>query len=92
MRAVRFVGLADTPRSPMLPGRNPDRSWYRAAARACAIQVGPFIFLDEMGPEICRAGRGLDVAPHPHLGLATVTYLFEVEFCTVARRNDGESA
>jgi redox-sensitive bicupin YhaK (pirin superfamily) len=38
--------------------------------------VGPFIFLDQMGPEILAAGKGLDVAPHPHIGLATVTYLF----------------
>ncbi len=41
--------------------------------------VGPFIFLDQMGPEVLRAGRGLDVAPHPHIGLATVTYLFDGE-------------
>jgi hypothetical protein len=41
--------------------------------------VGPFIFLDQMGPEVLRGGRGLDVAPHPHIGLATVTYLFEGE-------------
>lgn len=41
--------------------------------------VGPFIFFDQMGPEILSAGRGLDVAPHPHIGLATVTYLFEGE-------------
>ena len=41
--------------------------------------VGPFIFLDQMGPEVLRAGSGLDVAPHPHIGLATVTYLFEGE-------------
>ena len=41
--------------------------------------VGPFIFLDQMGPEILRGGNGLDVAPHPHIGLATVTYLFEGE-------------
>ncbi|MFL6336719.1 MAG: pirin family protein [Pyrinomonadaceae bacterium] len=41
--------------------------------------VGPFIFLDQMGPEILGTGRGLDVAPHPHIGLATVTYLFEGE-------------
>jgi redox-sensitive bicupin YhaK (pirin superfamily) len=41
--------------------------------------VGPFIFLDQMGPEVLRAGGGLDVAPHPHIGLATVTYLFEGE-------------
>src|SRR6185503_20168752 len=41
--------------------------------------VGPFIFLDQMGPEVLTAGRGLDVAPHPHIGLATVTYLFAGE-------------
>jgi redox-sensitive bicupin YhaK (pirin superfamily) len=41
--------------------------------------VGPFIFLDQMGPEILTAGKGLDVAPHPHIGLATVTYLFQGE-------------
>lgn len=39
--------------------------------------VGPFIFFDGMGPEILTAGKGLDVAPHPHIGLATVTYLFK---------------
>lgn len=41
--------------------------------------VGPFIFFDEMGPEILSSGKGLDVAPHPHIGLATVTYLFKGE-------------
>ena len=41
--------------------------------------VGPFIFLDQMGPEILSGGQGLDVAPHPHIGLATVTYLFAGE-------------
>jgi redox-sensitive bicupin YhaK (pirin superfamily) len=41
--------------------------------------VGPFIFLDQMGPEVLHVNRGLDVAPHPHIGLATVTYLFEGE-------------
>ncbi|MCA1568161.1 MAG: pirin family protein [Acidobacteria bacterium] len=41
--------------------------------------VGPFIFLDQMGPEVLSTGRGLDIAPHPHIGLATVTYLFEGE-------------
>jgi len=41
--------------------------------------VGPFIFFDQLGPELLRTGAGLDVAPHPHIGLATVTYLFEGE-------------
>src|SRR3954447_14282070 len=39
--------------------------------------VGPFIFFDHMGPAQMAAGSGIDVRPHPHIGLATVTYLFE---------------
>src|ERR1700730_7456443 len=41
--------------------------------------VGPFIFFDAMGPTLFEAGHGLDVRPHPHIGLATVTYLFAGE-------------
>lgn len=39
--------------------------------------VGPFIFFDHMGPTTFPPGSGMDVRPHPHIGLATVTYLFE---------------
>ena len=39
--------------------------------------VGPFIFFDQMGPGEFLAGKGVDVRPHPHIGLSTVTYLFE---------------
>src|SRR5215470_17989429 len=39
--------------------------------------VGPFIFFDHMGPVQFAPGAGVDVRPHPHIGLATVTYLFE---------------
>ena len=42
--------------------------------------VGPFIFFDEMGPVEFLTGQGIDVRPHPHIGLATVTYLFKGEF------------
>jgi len=38
--------------------------------------IGPFIFLDQVGPAQFPAGQGIDVRPHPHIGLATVTYLF----------------
>jgi redox-sensitive bicupin YhaK (pirin superfamily) len=41
--------------------------------------VGPFIFLDHMGPADFAPGQGIDVRPHPHIGLSTVTYLFEGE-------------
>lgn len=39
--------------------------------------VGPFIFFDHLGPAEFPPGKGIDVRPHPHIGLATVTYLFE---------------
>src|SRR4051812_46489945 len=41
--------------------------------------VGPFIFFDHMGPTDFAPGAGIDVRPHPHIGLATVTYLFAGE-------------
>ena len=41
--------------------------------------VGPFVFFDEMGPADFAPGTGIDVRPHPHIGLATVTYLFQGE-------------
>lgn len=40
-------------------------------------RVGPFVFVDHLGPADLPAGEGLDVGPHPHIGLATVTYLFD---------------
>jgi len=42
--------------------------------------VGPFIFFDHMGPATFAPGEGVDVRPHPHIGLATVTYLFAGAF------------
>jgi len=41
-----------------------------------ARSVGPFVFVDHFGPVVFEAGRGLDVRPHPHIGLATVTFLW----------------
>src|SRR5215471_18888603 len=38
--------------------------------------IGPFVFFDQMGPADLVPGKGIDVRPHPHIGLATVTYLF----------------
>jgi redox-sensitive bicupin YhaK (pirin superfamily) len=42
--------------------------------------VGPFVFFDHMGPADFAPGHGLDVRPHPHIGLATVTYLYDGAF------------
>ena len=51
----------------------------RALPSARTRMIGPFIFFDHFGPAEFRAGNGLDVRPHPHIGLATVTYLFDGE-------------
>lgn len=49
----------------------------RALPHGKRQMVGPFIFFDQMGPAQFMAGQGMDVRPHPHIGLATVTYLFD---------------
>lgn len=51
----------------------------RVLPNAGRRMVGPFIFLDQMGPADFLAGQGIDVRPHPHIGLSTVTYLFDGE-------------
>src|SRR5437773_2863525 len=51
----------------------------RALPHVGRRMVGPFIFFDHFGPAEFRAGDGVDVRPHPHIGLATVTYLFDGE-------------
>jgi redox-sensitive bicupin YhaK (pirin superfamily) len=51
----------------------------RALPSARRQMVGPFIFWDQMGPAEFVLGEGIDVRPHPHIGLATVTYLFDGE-------------
>lgn len=52
----------------------------RVLPAAAARAVGPFVFVDHMGPTQFPAGGGIDVRPHPHIGLATVTFLFEGAF------------
>ena len=52
----------------------------RALPSSQRQMVGPFIFFDQMGPAEFLTGHGIDVRPHPHIGLATVTYLFRGEF------------
>lgn len=49
----------------------------RALPSVARRMVGPFIFLDQMGPALFPPGKGIEVRPHPHIGLSTVTYLFE---------------
>lgn len=66
----------------MLEGKAKDLGGFEVRRLLPAIHrrmIGPFIFFDAMGPAAFSAGRGIDVRPHPHIGLATVTYLFEGE-------------
>jgi hypothetical protein len=51
----------------------------RALPAAGKQMIGPFIFFDQMGPAEFLIGQGIDVRPHPHIGLSTVTYLFDGE-------------
>ncbi|MGI9463581.1 MAG: pirin family protein, partial [Aestuariivirgaceae bacterium] len=52
----------------------------RALPAPARQMVGPFIFFDQMGPVEFLTDQGIDVRPHPHIGLATVTYLLDGEF------------
>ena len=63
------------PRSVDLGGLTVNRALPSEQSR----MVGPFIFFDHFGPAVFKAGNGIDVRPHPHIGLATVTYLFDGE-------------
>lgn len=51
----------------------------RALPAARRRMVGPFVFFDQMGPVDLASGQGMDVRPHPHIGLATLTYLLDGE-------------
>lgn len=52
----------------------------RVLPQAVRRSVGPFVFFDHLGPSAIEKGHGLDVRPHPHIHLSTVTYLFEGSF------------
>jgi len=64
----------------LLRGREHDLGGFHVRRLLPQVQcrsVGPFVFFDHMGPARFPAGMGVDVRPHPHIGLATVTWLFE---------------
>ena len=69
------IELILTPRDTDLGGFSVRRLLPTAQRR----MVGPWIFFDHMGPAHFAAGSGISVRPHPHIGIATVTYLFEGE-------------
>jgi hypothetical protein len=63
-----------------IAGRTRDLGGFSVARVLPALQrrqLGPFVFFDEMGPADFAPGTGIDVRPHPHIGLATITWLFD---------------
>jgi hypothetical protein len=79
--SVRESGVEDIDLVILPPSRDLGDGFTvrRALPQPQRRMVGPFIFFDQMGPLELRDGQGLDVRPHPHIGLATVTYLFDGE-------------
>jgi len=73
--ACDAIELTIVPRSVDLGGFSVRRALPHSRRR----MVGPFIFFDHFGPAEFRSGQGIDVRPHPHIGLATVTFLFDGE-------------
>jgi len=66
----------------LVRGRGKDLGGFsvrRVLPASMVRSVGPFVFFDEMGPAEFSGGQGINVRPHPHIGLATVTFLFEGE-------------
>jgi redox-sensitive bicupin YhaK (pirin superfamily) len=76
----RTMIMTSTQLTSIIPSRERDLGGFQVRRILPAIgrkMVGPFIFLDHMGPAEFSPGQGMDVRPHPHINLATVTYLFE---------------
>lgn len=73
--ACKFIETIVVPRSRDLGGFEVRRALPSIERR----MIGPFVFLDQMGPAQFDAGKGVDVRPHPHINLATVTYLYAGE-------------
>src|SRR5262245_3804092 len=73
--ACDAIDLMIIPRSVDLGGFSVRRALPHSKRR----MVGPFIFFDHFGPAEFKSGLGIDVRPHPHIGLATVTFLFDGE-------------
>jgi redox-sensitive bicupin YhaK (pirin superfamily) len=71
--AAKAIELQIAPRARDLGGFSVRRSLPDDSRR----MVGPFVFYDHLGPARFAPGQGIDVRPHPHIGLATVTYLFD---------------
>src|SRR4051812_23321552 len=81
MRLLRLSMEPDMPQALILKAHEKDLGGgfmvRRLLPAAQQRSVGPFVFFDHMGPLVQQPADNFDVRPHPHIGLATVTYLFE---------------
>lgn len=75
VESAGLIRLTIEPKSVNLGGMEIKRALPIARQR----MVGPFIFFDHFGPTLFKAGHGANIKPHPHIGLATLTYLFDGE-------------
>jgi hypothetical protein len=73
--ACDALELMIVPRSVDLGGAEVRRALPHSTRRT----VGPYVFFDHFGPAVFKSGNGLDVRPHPHIGLSTLTYLYDGE-------------
>lgn len=73
--ACEALELVVVPRSVDLD----DFAVRRALPHSTRRTVGPYVFFDHFGPAEFKSGKGLDVRPHPHIGLSTLTYLYDGE-------------
>ncbi|WP_431469665.1 pirin family protein [Sphingosinithalassobacter sp. LHW66-3] len=75
--------MSDTPDDPVIQTITPTThdlggfKVHRTLPSRPRTMVGPFVFFDQMGPADLAPGNGIDVRPHPHINLATVTYLYD---------------
>lgn len=81
LNADNHAGEGDPVASVLVPRARDigDFAVRRALPGSQPRTVGPFVFFDQMGPVTFEAGRGMDVRPHPHIGLSTITWLFSGE-------------
>ncbi len=78
---IEQPGTADVVSSVLIPRARDlgDFAVRRALPGGHPRAVGPFVFFDQMGPVSFAPGKGMDVRPHPHIGLSTITWLFQGE-------------
>ena len=80
MSRLHFATAPEAPVLQVLTPKAKDLGSFtvkRALPSPQCRMIGPFAFLDQMGPAVFGPGQGIDVRPHPHIGLATVTFLYQ---------------